>query len=141
MCAEREAERHKAGVISPAAGSPGLAPDALETEAITRARLPASPQSQAASRRLPASPANELLCEDVVIDVQYIARGNAPGPSGMHPEFLHAAVGATGEKPGAAILVGVCDLLADGRAPKQLRPFIAGARGTALAKKVQDGHS
>ncbi len=56
--------------------------------------------------------------------VQSIARGKAPGPSRTRPEFSHAVVGATGEKPGAAIPVAMCILLADGRPRNSCGPLL-----------------
>ena len=44
-----------------------------------------------------------------------------------------------GDKPAVPLLLGLCNLLAAGRAPAELRAFIGGAKGTALYKKAKDG--
>ena len=46
--------------------------------------------------------------------------------------------GVKGNKPGAAMLTGLRNLSASGRAPKYLRPYLGGAKGTALYKAAKD---
>ena len=65
-------------------------------------------------------------------------RGVGPGPSGQRPDFYKQIVGVKGDKPGAAMLTGLRNLSASGRAPKYLRPYLGGAKGTALYKAAKD---
>ena len=60
------------------------------------------------------------------------------GPSGQRPDFYKQLVG-NGDKLAVPLLLGLCNLLAAGRAPLELRAFIGGAKGTALYKKAKDG--
>ncbi|CAK0886604.1 unnamed protein product [Prorocentrum cordatum] len=121
------------------ASSRRLAPDSQQTEDTMRSKFPAAPASQRGSQRPPAPPANELTDEGVAAAIRSFSRGAAPGPSGHRPDFYKQVVGEKGDKPGCAILSGICNLLADGRAPKQLRAYLGGARGTALRKTAKDG--
>ena len=121
------------------ATSLGLAPDTPATEAIMRSKFIAPPDSQATSRRVPAPEQNELQVEGVVKAILSFKRGVAPGPSGQRPDFYKQIVGESGARPGAVLLTGLCNLLASGRAPPELRPYLGGARGTALRKAAKDG--
>ena len=121
------------------ASSQGLAPDTQQTEATMRSKFPPPPAHQHGPRRPPPPPANELTQEGVVKAIHSFERGTAPGPSGHRPDFYKQVVGEKGDKMGSDILTGISNLLADGRAPKQLRPYFGGARGTALRKLAKDG--
>ena len=48
-------------------------------------------------------------------------------------------MGEKGDKPAATLLTGLCNLLVSGRAPNCLRPYVGGAKGTALKKTAKDG--
>ena len=121
------------------AASLGLAPDTPEVEAIMRAKFVQAPPRQRESARLPAPPANELTEADVAAAIISFKRGVEPGPAGQRPDLDRQIIGEKGDRPGCAILAGICNLLADGRGPPQLRPYLGGARATALAKKTKDG--
>ena len=71
--------------------------------------------------------------------IHSFSRGAAPGPSGHRPDFYKQIIGENGDRPGCAIMTGLCNLVADGRAPKQLRPYLGGARCTALYKRKKTG--
>eukprot|EP00438_Fugacium_kawagutii_P010523 Skav214520 [mRNA] locus=scaffold410:228880:231177:- [translate_table: standard] len=57
----------------------------------------------------------------------------------MRPDFLKQLVDAGDEQYGAQVLTDLVNLLADGRAPVALRPYLGGARGTALEKLSKTG--
>ena len=121
------------------AASDGLAPDTDRVADIMMSKFVAPPPAQRTSRRAPAPPANELLDDAMARAVRSFARGVGAGPTGMRPDFLKQIVGEETDRPGLAILSGICNLLADGRAPKYLRPFLGGAKGTALFKRAKNG--
>ena len=112
----------------------GVAEDTPEVEAKMRSKFVAAPRHQAASRRPPPQPANELTPELVGRALAGFKRGAGPGPSGMRPDYLLRLVGKRGRKPGAAVVTDLFNLVADGRAPSGLRRWLAGAEGLALGK-------
>ena len=59
------------------------------------------------------------------------------GPSGQRPDFYKQLMG-NGDNPAVPLLLCLCNLLAAGRAPAELRAFIRRAKGTALYKKAKD---
>eukprot|EP00438_Fugacium_kawagutii_P029518 Skav222744 [mRNA] locus=scaffold2390:537725:546431:- [translate_table: standard] len=87
-----------------------------------------------------APPANEASAEDVVRAIRSFPRGAAPGPTGLRPDLLQQLTGTGGdEKPAVYMLTNLVNLLADGQAPIGLRPYLGGARGTALEKASKTG--
>ena len=104
-----------------------------------QAKFPARPAHQATAQRAAAPPANDISCDDVVKAARSFPRGAAPGPSGMRPDFLKQLVDAGDEQYGAQVLTDLVNLLADARAPIALRPYLGGARGTALEKLSKTG--
>ena len=66
--------------------------------------------------------------------------GAGPGPSGMRPDHLRRLVGNKGQKPGAAVVTELCNVLADGRAPRGLRLAPdTDAPGTEVAPRAVPG--
>ena len=112
-----------------------------EIVAAMRSKFPPRPAHQHSSSRPPAPPANEVSVEDVIGAVKSFPRGAAPGPTGLRSDFLKQIVGDGGDVlPGAHLLTSLVNLLADGRAPAALRPYLGGAQGTALEKTSKTGH-
>ena len=107
-----------------------------------RSKFPPRPPHQATSARPPPPPANEAAAEDVLRAVRSFPRGAAPGPSGLRPDFLQQVVGGGGdERPAVHLLTSLMNMLSDGRAPSGLRPYLGGARGTALHKVSKSGEA
>ena len=73
---------------------PGLAPHTDTVTEKMRSKFIQPPDSQAASRRPPAPPANELSGDLVGKCIRSFQRGAGAGPSGCRPEFLRQIVGA-----------------------------------------------
>ena len=110
------------------AGAPLAAPSEA-TIAAMRAKFPARPPHQLGSSRLPAPP----------VAIRSFPRGAAPGPSGLRPDFLKQVVGDGDEQYSAQLFTSFVNVLADGRAPLALRPYLGGARGMALQKVSKSG--
>ena len=121
------------------ASSLGLAPDTPETEAKMRAKFVEPPQTQIASKRMPAPESNNITEEAVVHAINSFDAGVSAGPSGHRPDFYKQLIGEKGDKPAVALLTALANLLASGRAPRELRPFIGSTKGTPLKKKAKDG--
>ncbi len=117
---------------------PGVALDTPQVEAKMRSKFVAAPADQAASRRPPPQPANELTPELVGRALAGFKRGAGPGASGMRPDHLLRLVGKRGQKPGAGVVTELFNLVADGRAPRGLRKWMAGAEGHALGKEGKE---
>ena len=117
----------------------GLAADTEEVEKIMRSKFVQPPASQATSARIPAPQANDLTETGVARAIHSFNRGVSAGPPRQRPDFYKQLIGEKNDKPGLGILTGICTLLANGLAPRQLAPYIGGARGTALYKKAKDG--
>ena len=107
-----------------------------EVEDAMRAKFPPPPLRQIASSRPPAPPCWELSEDDVVRAARSFPKGSAPGPRGLRGDFLLQVLGEGGadHKPGVGLLAALVLLLADGRAPRGMQPYLGGAKGTALAK-------
>ena len=121
------------------ASSQGLAPDTRATEATMRSKFVTPPVAQASSRRMPAPEANEITEDAVVRAIRSFDAGVAAGPSGQRPDFFKQLIGENGDKHSVPLITGLANLLASGRAPPELRPYIGGAKGTALFKVAKDG--
>ena len=116
----------------------GVAEDTPEVEAKMRSKFVTAPTGQAASRRPPAPPANELTTALVGRALAGFKRGAGPGASGMRPDHLLRLVGKRGQKPGATVVTELFNLIADGRAPRGIRRWLAGAEGHALGKEGKE---
>ena len=121
------------------ASSQGLAPDTAETERTMRSKFVDPPPAQRASRRMPAPEANTITDEGVVRAVRSFDTGVGAGPTGQRPDFYKQLIGDKGDRPAVPLFTSLSNLLASGQAPAELRPFIGGAKGTALYKKAKDG--
>lgn len=98
------------------------------------------PPHQATSSRPPAPPANEVSADDVAKVFRSFPCGAAPGPNGLQPGFLQQLVGRGGEEGRALPLIAaLVNFLADGGASAGLRPYLGGAKGTALHKVSKTG--
>lgn len=117
---------------------PGAAEDTPQVEAKMRSKFVPAPPEQVASQRPPAPLANELTPEVVGRALAQFKRGAGPGASGMRPDHLLRLVGKTGQKPGAVVVTQLFNLVADGRTPRGLRRWMAGAEGHALAKEGKE---
>jgi len=125
-------------------GMPGKAFDRLvgssfaaDTDAVyakMEAKFVPAPPRQHASRRPPAPEANELSQTAVAKSILSFNRGLGAGLSGTRPDFVRQVIGEKGDKPGLPIITQLCNVLADGLAPDELRPYIGGANGFALTK-------
>ena len=62
-------------------------------------------------------------------------RGTAPGPSGLRAQHLFDAMTPATRATVSEQLAAVCQTLANGEAPRQLAPHLAGANLVALAKE------
>ena len=116
------------------AGSLGLAPDTAATEAVMRSKFVQPPASQRTSRRIGAPESNDVTEEALVKAIRSFGRGVGPGPSGQRPDFYKQLIGEKGDKQALTLLTALSNLLASGKAPPELRPYIGGAKGTALKK-------
>ena len=146
---ERSRDRKRSEVISLArrglpgkavqhASSMGLAPDTPATEATMRSKFVAPPPAQSTSRRVPAPTSNEVTEAALMTAIRSFGAGVSAGPSGQRPDFYKQLVG-NGDKPAVPLLLGLCNLLAAGKASAELRAFIGRVKGTALYKKAKDG--
>ena len=147
---EKEAERRREEVVSLARRglpgkamqhtmSEGLAPDTPENGLKIRKKFPPPPVEQSTSRRMGAPAANEITEADLVGAIYSFQKGVATGPSGQRPDFYKQLIGDKGDKPAVALLTSMANLLASGRAPPELRPYIGGARCVALKRTAKDG--
>ena len=116
----------------------GAAPDTPEVEAKFRSKFPPAPQGQLESARPPAPPANTLTPETVAKALHSFRKSAGPGASGQRADWVKKVVGSRGEQPGAALVTELCNLLADGRAPRGLRQYLGGAEGHALDKEGKE---
>ena len=114
-----------------------LAPPTPAFETAMRAKFPPPPPHQHTTTRPCPAPASELEAEVVLQAIRAFPRGSAAGPSGLRADFLQQLVGSTGDhaaSAGITLLTSFANMLADGRAPRGLRAYLGGAKGTALAK-------
>ena len=79
------------------------------------------------------------MVEAVVHAINSFDAGVSAGPSGHRPDLYKQLIGEKGDKPAVSLFMALANLLASGRAPRELRPFIGSAKGTALKKKAKDG--
>ena len=113
---------------------PGLAPHSDTITAKMKSKFVPPPDNQAASWRPPPPPANVLTPELVAKSIRSFDTGVGAGPSGCRPDFLKQIVGAKEDRDGLHPVTDMANLLANGQAPKKLRPFIGGASGFAFRK-------
>ena len=120
---------------------PGLAPNTAAVENIMRSKFIEPLLHQPGSSRPPAPPANELSCELVLRAAKAFKRGVGSGPSGLQPDFVRQALlGNEGvHEEGLVVLTAFINLLADGRAPRAMQPYLGGAKGTAGDKTSKTG--
>jgi hypothetical protein len=97
------------------------------------------PESQASSQRPPALPANELSEEGVGKAILSFARGAGSGLSGLRSDFVKQVVQHRANKAGIGVITQLCNLLADGRAPPKLAPYLGSACGITGGKKSKTG--
>ena len=117
--------------------SPGLAPHFGAVTAKMRSKFIEPPDSQMSSRRPPPSPANVITDEDTTRSIRLFQWGAGAGPHGCRPDFLRQIFGIKKDRPGLDSITKLCNLLANGEAPKQVRPFMGGACGFAFLKEAK----
>ena len=89
--------------------------------------LPPAPPLHFPEGLPPAPPANELSVEGVLQAVRsFFAKGAAPGPSGVRPDWTRQLADRPGGQSIGHVLGAFAKLLLDGRAPPELAPWIAG---------------
>ena len=115
----------------------GLAPDTPEVKAKMKSKFIDPPSGQATSRRPAAPPATKLSDEEVAKAIRSFQWGAGAGPSACRPDFLRQIIGSKADRPGLRLVAELCNLLADGQAPRALRPFFGGANGFAFRKEAK----
>ena len=88
-----------------------------------RSKFPPPSATLAASRRAKAPPSNVLTEEGIANAAAGFAQGAGVGPSGMRADFIRQVIGKKGNKLGITTITALCNLLADGRAPTELRAY------------------
>ncbi len=98
------------------------------------------------SRRHPGSsprdgcrPQKPTRSQTIVRAVRSFDTGVSAGPTGQRPDLYKQLIGDKGDHPAVPLFTSLSNLLASGQAPPELRPFIGGAKGTALYKTAKDG--
>ena len=144
-----KAKRHEIAIAFTEHGMParaidrlvslGMSPDTPAVEAIMRSKFIEPPSGQGTSHRPAAPPANELTESAIAKAINSFKWGAGAGPLGTRPDFLRQVIGKKGMKSGISIVAAFCNLLADGRAPPELRPFFGGANGHAFRKESKPG--
>ena len=115
----------------------GLAPDTQDTFDKIKSKFVDPPPGQARSLRPPAPEANELSQAIVSRAILSFKRGLGGGPTGARPDFIRQIISEKGDSPGVAIITNLCNVLANGKAPAALRPYIGGACGFGLNKDAK----
>ena len=119
-----------------------IAKDTKETRKIMASKFVTPPEHQRASQRLPPPPANVLSDTMVISALRTFAKGAGPGSFGLRADFLRQIVGEGDEpKAGAQLLTALVNLLASGKASLFIRPYLGGAKGTALEKVSEMGEA
>ena len=97
-------------------------------------KFPRRPANQLQSVRPMAPEANELSDECVAKCILSFKRGLGAGPSGARPDFVRQIVGDKADRPGLCVIARFANHLANGLAPRAMRPYLGGANGFALHK-------
>ena len=117
--------------------SAGLAPD---NEATRRALEAKHPQGPPVPEELASAPAAlDRIAEAKVMEaLRNFQKGSAPGPSGLRAQHLLEAVARPEQAAALQVLTDVVNLLAAGKAPRDMAPHLAGATLVALKKDDAD---
>ena len=114
------------------------APVAPKSDAVLEKLRQKHPQGKPiAARNVPSTGHKPFTPADVWSGVRSFQLGSAGGQTGLRPDHLKAALDCESERV-APMLALVVDVLAKGSAPRELAPWLAGARLTALKKKDDD---
>ena len=117
----------------------GMAPDTAETEKAMRSKFPEPPVGGQGVDLPAAPPANELSVEEVRGAICAFARGAAAGPSGLRPDLLRQLIERGDSRSSLRVMTAFANMLADGKAPDRLAPWVAGAAGHAFRKRHKPG--
>eukprot|EP00660_Eupelagonema_oceanica_P018724 gene18724-20528_t len=82
----------------------------------------------------PPCAAPEIASDLIRKSILNFPRGSAPGPSGLRPQHLKDAIKSAHGDQCAEHITALVSLLADGAAPRQLAPHLAGAALFGLPK-------
>ena len=115
----------------------GMAPADSHTEATMRAKFPEAEVIADDFELEPAPQANEVSLEAVRVAVASMARGTAPGPSGLRPDLVRQLLERGSSATTLSTLTLLVNLMLDGQAPRHIAPWIAGAAGHAFQKKTK----
>jgi hypothetical protein len=115
----------------------GFAPDTPQTEAVMRSKFPAPPPDQSNYKLPDAPPSNEISEDNLLSTIRSFARGAGPGPSGLRPDLLKQLLGLQTSADMLKIMTAFANLMANGEAPVQVAPFLAGACGHAFRKDAK----
>ena len=116
--------------------SSGMAPQNRATEANLRAKHPPAPSELGPLPTTEVSPLSITLLE-VEKSVKKFRRGSAPGPSGLRPEHVKAALKAPPNRSDKALagLTKLVNGMLAGKVPATVAPYLCGARLHAAMKK------
>ena len=115
----------------------GMAPADAHTEATMRAKFPAR-EALPADYELDSAPqSNEVTGEAVRNAVASMARGTAAGPSGLRPDVIKQMLEKGSSSNTLGVMTLFVNLLLDGRAPRAVAPWLAGAAGYAFQKRAK----
>lgn len=140
--AERSGKLAREGQYSyslQALNSSGLAKADTATEAQMQAKHPQGTGQGSTFQPDPASTTAQVSFKapEVLKAALSFRRGSAPGPSGLQPEHLRAALKGSLDRVDKVLssLTKVVNLMAAGRVPESVTPFLCGARLHAAKKK------
>ena len=100
-----------------------------------RSKFVPPPEHQASRDRPQMPPANVLSEAAIAKTILSFQKGLGAGPSGLRPDLLKQIIGPKGGRPGIVPFTFFCNLLADGRAPIGVQPYMGGANGFAFEKE------
>ena len=103
-----------------------------------RAKFVEPPQTQKSSQRILAPESHNVMEEAVVHAINSFDAGVSPSTSGHQADLYKQLIEEKSDKPAVSLFICLANLLTSGRAPRELKPFIRSAKGTALKKKAKD---
>jgi hypothetical protein len=117
-----------------------MAKHTRETEEVMRSKHPPASEPSTFTPAAPTqdTPQLQFSLQEVEKAAMSFRRGSAPGPGGLRPEPLRIAIkGAPANRAVRAgvALTRVVNLMAAGRVPEEVAPFLCGARLHAVMKK------
>ena len=120
--------------------SAGMAQQTRETEATMRSKHPPAEEPPTFIPTAPVQDTPQLQFGLLAVEKASLSfrRGTAPGPGGFRPEHLRTAIkGAPANRAvrAGAALTRLVNLMAAGRVPEEVAPYLCGARLHAAKKK------